>query len=180
MPVFHPGDPGTHERLPTDEVLAVLEPAERDALLKHRDLLDDHRALMRAMPSMPERERFAASEFITRMHKPSPPTPAAHEIERWREQGYRDTARAPRGSAPLATINQAQMRAQDGVTNGVGLRSTYQSPPELVDSASLPYAADEYVMPDSKNHTLSGTDSATRLYPRSTFGGALLMDYGLP
>ena len=109
---------------------------------------------------MPERERFAASEFITRMHKPSPPTPAAHEIERWREQGYRDTARAPRGSAPLATINQAQMRAQDGVTNGVGLRSTYQSPPELVDSASLPYVADEYVMPDSKNHTLSGTDSA--------------------
>ena len=176
-----PGDTGhtlnslPYERLPTEDVLARLDPADRDLLATHRDLLDDHWSLMDAMPSMNEDERAAASRFISRMRRTSGPGTSEYDeaAERWRQQGYRDMAGAPRGSALLFAVQQSEKF--EGEDAGIHPPSTYATLPEFVDAGSLPHVPDEFVMPDSRNHVLPGVDHAVRLYSRSTFDGALLM-----
>lgn len=172
--VGHRPDSMPFERLPTEDVLAKLDPAERDLLYTYRDLLDDHWSLMDAMPSMDKDERAAASKFISRMPQTTVPVFSEYDkaAERWRQQGYRDVADAPRGTVLLATVDQAKRLARED--DGTGLPSAYATAPEFV-SGTLPYVPDEYVMPDSKSHVLSGVDHATRLYSKSKFGGALLM-----
>ena len=156
-------------------MLARLDPADRDLLATHRDLLDDHWSLMDAMPSMNEDERAAASRFISRMRRTSGPGTSEYDeaAERWRQQGYRDMAGAPRGSALLFAVQQSEKF--EGEDTGIHPPSTYTTLPEFVDAGSLPHVPDEFVMPDSRNHVLPGVDHAVRLYSRSTFDGALLM-----
>ena len=172
--VRHPPDSLPYERLPTEDVLARLDPADRDLLATHRDLLDDHWSLMDAMPSMDEDERAAASKFISRMRRSVTPGFSEYDeaAERWKQQGYRDMPGTPRGSVLLSTVGQAERFAREDA--GIDPPSTHAAFADFV-SGSLPHVPDEYVMPDSRNHVLPAVDHAVRLYSRSKFDGALLM-----
>ena len=180
---LYPGlaEPAPQERLPTDEVLAKLDSDSRDALAGHRHLLDDHRALTHAMPSMTERERRASSKFIAQMYKPTPPpvdpdSEHGKALARWREQGYRDAPGAPRGTTLLATIEQAHLYARQNADEG-DLPSTQAMYDEFMalHGESVPRTPDRLVAPGSRNHALTGPGEVTRFYSRSVFDDAVLM-----
>lgn len=181
----HPPGSLPFERLPTDEVLAKLDEGSRTALAPYRDLLDDHWALMDAMPAMTQHERDAASKFISRMPKPRPPaadSDYAKTVRRWRERGYRDAPGAPRGTVLLATIEQANLRARERAADGNApiAPAPFGELKEWSGDSPAPIP-DELIAPGSKTHVLAegaGSAAATgavRLYTRSVFDDALLL-----
>lgn len=167
------------ERLPTDEVLAKLDRGSRDALTRFRDLLDDHWALTDAMPTMTKQERKAATKFLAHMRKPSPPpldSPYARATEQWRKQGYRDAPGAPRGTTLLAAIEQAQRSARDRAVSGNAPTAPAQfDESKHLRGETLASVPDELLAPGSKSHVLAEAGGVVRLYPRSTFDGAVLL-----
>ena len=180
----HPPGSLPFERLPTSEVLAKLDEGSRAALAPHRDLLDDHWALMDAMPSMSERDRAAASKFISRMRKPTPP-PAdsdyAKAVRRWREQGYRDAPGAPRGTALLASIEAGMLSAREAAAGDEPPTAPARFDGSEEWDDSLAPVPDALIAAGSRTHVLveetgrATTTGAVRLFTRSVFDDALLL-----
>ena len=161
----HP-ESSKRERLPTEEVLALLDSSDRTVLKPYRELLDDEFKLVKAMKSMTEKERIATNKFLSSMFGQTRPSQLPPEIlERWQTQGYADMPGSPRGSTLLATIQQA----------GEDVYGLVYGSSESAETNHLPHVTDDYVMPESENHVVTEAGHAMRIYSRSAFAGALLM-----
>lgn len=69
------------ERLPTEEVLALLTPSDQSVLKPYRKLLDNEVALRAAMASMSEEELIATQAFLSKMFKQTTPKHPAAKSE---------------------------------------------------------------------------------------------------
>ena len=110
------------------------------------------------------------------MRKPAPPpvdSSYAKATERWRKQGYRDAPGAPRGTALLATIEQAKRSArEDGVPGNAPTQAQFD---EQMGGEFIAPVPDELIAPGSKAHVLAEAGGVVRLYSRSAFDNAVLL-----
>ena len=190
LPLRKSGEDLTPERLPTEQVLERISAESRAALADHRDLLDDHWALISALPSLPEETKRAAHEFLGRMQEHAPPALPAdmlREIERAKERGYFEKRGAPAATQLLAAIEQRELWASDmaarrtaqSASEGDGYSARREQPfyraldDYLATHPHLPIVPAAHVETGARNYVVPGPQGSSQIYSRSAFGPRL-------